>query len=252
MDLAEYERIDPHFDVVVDGKTIVYATPNRTTRSRVETLFTKEPVTIEWLATLAADDVLVDVGANVGMYSIWAAKVHGARVWAFEPESQNYALLNRNIAKNGLDGRVKAYCLALSDRAGCAELYLSAFMAGTSVHSYGEKVDFKLEPMQPAHTQGCVSETLDALVASGAVPQPTHIKIDVDGIEHKIVAGAQAVLRDRRLRSMLIEVNQNLEPHRAMVRSLEQDGWRYDRAQVAAAERKQGTFKGVAEYVFVR
>ena len=90
------------------------------------------------------------------------------------------------------------------------------------------------------------------LVGSGAVPQPTHVKIDVDGIEHRIVAGAQAVLRDRRLRSLLIEVNHNLEPHRAMVRALAADGWQYDPAQVAAAERKQGTFQGVAEYVFRR
>jgi FkbM family methyltransferase len=252
MDLAEYEQINPHFTIVVGDRTIVYATPNRTTRARAETLFTKEPVTIDWLATLGPGDVLVDVGANVGMYSILAAKLHGARVFAFEPESQNYALLNRNIAQNRLDALVKAYCLALSDRAGCSELYLSSFMVGASVHSYGEMVDFRLEPMQPAHRQGCVAETLDALVGSGAVPQPTHVKIDVDGIEHKVVAGAQAVLRDRRLRSLLIEVNHNLEPHRAMVRALAADGWQYDPAQVAAAERKQGTFQGVAEYVFRR
>jgi len=252
MDLAEYERLNPRCEVEWEGKTVVYATPNQATRWRVETLFTKEPVTMAWLGSFGPEDVLVDVGANVGMYSIWAAAQRGARVYAFEPESQNYALLNRNIALNGLNGRVHAYCLALSDAAGCSELHLSSLMAGASMHSYGEKLDFKLEPMQPAYSQGCVSATLDALVAEGALPQPTRIKIDVDGIEHRVIGGARAVIADRRLHSILIEVNQNLEAHRAMVRRLTEDGWRYDPAQVAAADHRQGALKGLAEYVFHR
>jgi FkbM family methyltransferase len=252
MNLEEYEQLNPHCEVEWEGRTVLYATPNRGTRWRVETLFTKEPATIAWLGTFTPEDILADVGANVGMYSIWAAAQRGARVCAFEPESQNYALLNRNIALNRLAERVRAYCLALSDRAGCSELHLSEFAAGSSLHSYGEKVDYKLEPMQPAFSQGCVSVTLDELVAQGAVPQPTRLKIDVDGLEHKVVEGARAVIADRRLRSMLIEVNQNLEVHRAMVRALTDAGWRHDPAQVAAAERKQGAMQGLAEYVFQR
>jgi hypothetical protein len=97
-----------------------------------------------------------------------------------------------------------------------------------------------------------VAATLDALVAGGALPQPTHLKIDVDGLEHRVVAGAGAVLRDPRLRLVQVEINQNLAEHRAIVAALAAGGWRYDPAQVAAAERRQGDFKGLAEYVFRR
>lgn len=252
MDLSQYQQLNPRCELSWQGKTVVYATPNEMTRWRAESLFEKEPVTIQWMSRLGPDDVLADIGANVGMYAIWAAGIAGARVYAFEPESQNYALLNRNIALNGLGERVKAYCLALSDAPGCSELHLSEFLAGGSCHSYGERVDFRLRPSRPAFSQGCVAARLDDLVAAGVLPQPTHLKIDVDGFEHKVVAGAARTVRDRRLRSMIIEVNPALEPHRRLLDELHGVGYRWDDAQVAAATRKDGTFKGVAEYVFVR
>ncbi|HYG55733.1 MAG TPA: FkbM family methyltransferase [Burkholderiales bacterium] len=252
MDLAQYEALNPRCEVQWQGRTVVYATPNRAAHWRVETLFTKEPVTIEWMSRLGADDVLADVGANMGLYSIWAAKIGGARVWAFEPESQNFALLNRNIHLNALGERVKAFCLGLSDRSGYSELHLSELCAAGSCHSLGERVDFNLKPVTPAFSQGCAAATLDELVASGAMPQPTHVKIDVDGFEHKVVAGARRTVRDPRLRSLLIEINPGLEEHRSLLRELAEAGFRWDEAQVAAARRKSGAFAGLAEYVFVR
>jgi len=250
--LEEYEKLNPRCELTHNGVSIVYATPNKHTRWRVDSLFDKEPVTIAWIGAFAPTDVLVDVGANVGMYTIWAAKTRGIRVFAFEPEAQNYALLNRNIALNGLGDSVKAYCLAMSDRPGYSELHLSEMMIGGSCHSLGEQVDFRHQPMRPAFSQGCVAAKIDDLVASGLIPVPNHIKIDVDGFEPKVISGAAAVLRERALRSLLIEVNQNLSDHLEMVEQLVALGFSFDREQVAAAERKSGPFKGCAEYVFRR
>ena len=235
-----------------DLRRVVYATPNSLTRARVESLFTKEPSTIAWIASFAPGEVLDDVGANVGMYTIWAAAARGTRVFAFEPEAQNYALLNRNILLNELGGRVTAYCAGLSDEAGVSELHLSDLTAGGSCHSVGEKVDFRHQAMQPAFSQGCIALRLDDLVAQGVVPMPQHIKIDVDDFEPKVVRGASQVLADPRLRSLSIEVNQNLEDHQEMLDDLHAAGFRYDRHQVEAAERRSGPFKGCAEYVFRR
>ena len=93
-----------------------YATPNKMCLWRAKTLATKEPSTIGWLDSLQPDAPLLDVGANVGMYSIYAAVVRRSRVFAFEPESQNYALLCRNIVLNEASGRIVAWSAALSDR----------------------------------------------------------------------------------------------------------------------------------------
>lgn len=250
--LDEYEKLNPHCELTHNGVKMLYVTPTTHTKWRVDSIFEKEPITIEWIGELAAGEVLIDVGANVGMYTIWAAKTRGARVFAFEPEAQNYALLNRNIALNGLGERVTAYCLALSDQPGYSLLHLSTLQVGGSGHSLGERVDFKHEPANPVFSQGCIAARLDDLVAEGVVTSPVHIKIDVDGFEPKVISGARRVLADRKLRSLLIEINQNLADHMQLVVELESLGFRFDPAQVAAAERKGGIFKGVAEYVFRR
>ena len=250
--LEQYEKLVPSCHVEHEGKTVSYLTPSSFLKWRVDSLFTKEPCTIEWIAQFRAGEVLVDVGANVGMYTVWAAKTRGVRVFAFEPGSQNYGLLNRNLMLNGLGESVKAYCLALSDAAGLSELHLASTDPGTSCHQLGEKVDHHHRPAKPRFSQGCVSARLDDLVRDGVVPPPQHIKIDVDGFEPKVIAGAAQVLRAPQTRSLLIEVNQNLPDHMQMVKELNALGFRHDAAQVARAERKEGDFKGCAEYVFHR
>jgi FkbM family methyltransferase len=250
--LEQYEKLNPRCEIEHAGKRMIYATPNTGTKWRVETIYTKEPCTLEWIAGFETGDVLVDVGANVGMYTIWAAVTKGARVFAFEPESQNYALLNRNILFNNLQDRVKAYCVGLADKQGLTDLYMATVSAGDSCHSVGEALDYKHEPLPVVFRQGCVAFRLDDLVSCGVVPVPSHIKIDVDGIEPKVVAGARETISNPSVRSLLIEVNKNLLDHCAMVRDLGDLGFRYDPAQVDRAVRKDGQFKGVAEYVFKR
>ncbi len=215
-------------------------------------MFTKEPDTIEWIRGFQPGEVFIDIGANVGMYSIWAAKTRGVRTFAFEPESQNYALLCRNIAMNGLMDHVVAYCLALSDSAGYSLLHLSQFKLGSSCHSFGEKVDHQLAHRDTQLSQGCVAATLDALVADGVLPAPNHIKIDVDGLEHKVLTGCRSVLGDARLKSVLVEINTNLAPHRQIIADMKALGFGFSAEQAALAQRSEGAFKGVGNYVFRR
>ena len=231
---------------------VVYVTPNLFTKWRVDSLFEKEPDTIEWIRGFQPGEVFVDIGANVGMYTIWAAKTRGVRTFAFEPESQNYALLYRNIVMNGLSENVVAYCLALSDTAGYSLLHLSQFQLGGSCHSFGEKIDHNLKHRDTRLSQGSISTTLDSLVADGVVPMPNHIKIDVDGLEHKVLAGCRSVLADRRVKSVLVEINTNLEQHRKIIADMQAIGFRFSEQQVAQAQRTEGAFKGVGNYVFQR
>jgi FkbM family methyltransferase len=250
--LEEYEKLVPACHVAHDGVDVAYYTPNSFLKWRADSLFSKEPCTIEWIAEFRRGEVLVDVGANVGMYTVWAAKTRGVRVYAFEPEAQNYSILNQNLVMNGLGGQVTAYCAALSDAAGFSELHLATLQAGGSCHQLGERVDYKHEPMQPKFSQGCISARLDDLVREGIVAQPDHLKIDVDGFEPKVVAGAAQVLRNAKLRSVLVEINQNLPDHMEVVAELGRLGFRHDPRQVERVLRREGQFKGCGEYVFRR
>ena len=250
--LEQYEALAPHH-VVYDGTTpVLYATPNVFTKWRVDSLFTKEPDTIAWIGGFEPGDVFVDIGANVGMYTIWAAKTRGVRTFSFEPESQNYALLCRNIVMNGLGENVVAYCVALSDTAGYSLLHLSQFQIGGSCHSFGEKIDHRLEHRDSKLSQGCISTTLDKLVADGVLPMPNHIKVDVDGLEHKVLAGCRGALADQRLKSVLVEINTNLDQHRRIIADMQALGFTFSEQQVIAAQRTEGEFKGVGNYVFRR
>lgn len=235
-----------------DGRTLHFQTPNTMTRWRVESLFTKEPDTIAWLQAMKPGEVLVDIGANVGMYTIFGAVCRGVKVHAFEPESQNYALLNANIALNRLSAQVMAYPLALSDRMGADALYLSDFSAGGSCHSFGEQVGFDLQPRGSAFTQGAFSVTLDQLVESGTVPVPDHVKMDVDGFEHKVIAGARKTLQQPRVQTVLVELNTHLPEHQGAIEELQRLGFGYDPQQVQGALRASGAFEGVGEFIFRR
>jgi FkbM family methyltransferase len=229
----------PCLEIEVDGRKLRYVESNRLAGKRVTSIFSKEPTTIPWLETFGEDDVLVDIGANVGMYSIYSAAVTGCRVYAFEPESLNYAELNKNIFVNGLHGRVVAYNLAMSDVAEVGALYLGAFGYAYSHHDFnentwtedkhfGEKVTAKDRRL----LQGCASESLDRLVASGAIPAPSHIKIDVDGLEHRVFAGMRETLTSSSLKSVLIEIDHKNPGCEEIIETMLGDGWRVSMDQL--------------------
>lgn len=250
--IEQYEALTP-IVVVRDGATeVTYCTPNRATKWRADTLFAKEPDTIEWIRSFAPNEMMVDIGANVGMYTIWAAKTRGTRVYAFEPESQNFALLYKNIMLNGLAGVVTGFCAALTDKEEVSLLHLSTFEVGGSCHSFGERVNFRLQPHEFAYAQGCFSTTLDNLVARGVVPVPNHIKIDVDGLEHRVLAGCQSTLKDARVKSVLVEINTNVTEHRRTLDEMAALGFTCSAKQVADAIRREGPFKGIGNHVFRR
>jgi FkbM family methyltransferase len=250
--LEEYERLNPRSEIEHEGVRMVFATPSTFTRWRVESIYEKEPWTLEWIAGFRPGEILLDCGANVGMYTIWAAATRRVRVYAFEPEAQNYALLNRNVLLNQLSDLVRAYCMGLADEPGLTTLHIADLRVGGSCHAVGQALDFEHQPLNAVFAQGCAAQTVDELVRSRQIPAPDHIKIDVDGFEPKVIAGARATLADAAVKSLLIETNPNLDDHRQMVRTLNALGFRHDPAQVARAERKDGPYKGVAEYVFKR
>ncbi len=228
----------PILEATRNGATVKFFATSSTVKFRVESLFTKEPVTIEWLERMKPGEVLVDVGANIGGYSLWAAR-RGVRVFAFEPAAKNYDSLCANIRLNRLEDKVVAYCAALSSALGLGMLRLSSQEVGAACHQLQQNGD-----------QGCVTLTLDELVQHGHLPTPDHVKIDVDGVEPEIIEGARDTLA--RVKSVLVEVNEKSERHQLMVKILEHLGLGFQPHQVDQARRREGSFANYAEYLFTR
>jgi FkbM family methyltransferase len=200
-------RILPTMRVSDRGREFTLACPTEIARYRAATFFTKEPATIKWIDGMNPGETFFDIGANIGIYSLYAAS-RGLRVYAIEPEAQNFALLNRNIALNHLDDLTTALNLAVSDREAIDHLCVTKVESGSSLHNLGEAVDYAGRAFVPAMRQGVLSVQLDSFLERFPDAFPTHLKIDVDGIEAKIIAGADKTLADRRLRSLLIELSE--------------------------------------------
>lgn len=182
--------------------------PNDLCAWRAETLLTKEPETIEWIETFAENSIFWDIGANVGLYSLYAA-LRGVNVLAFEPSAFNYYVLNRNIEANKLDNRILAFCIAFSDQSVLDHFCLATTETGGAMNSFGAALDFEGKPYIPAFRQGMLGYNVDEFMRRFNPPFPNHIKIDVDGLENKIIRGAENVLKDLRLQSLLIELEED-------------------------------------------
>ena len=254
--LKEYENFDPKCTIEVEDKKITFQTPNRLTRWRVDTLLTKEPHTIDWLNEIGPKETLLDIGANVGMYSIYAGAVRGATVIALEPESQNYSILNMNIRLNKLDHLIAAYCIGVSDRDTFDYIFMSNLMAGDANHAVGEPLNMDLQSFSKSieFAQGCITYKIDSLVEDNKLPVPDYVKIDVDGFEHKVVEGAKKTLSNKKVKSVIIEINPKLLEHLAAIELLKDLGFKFSQDQVnkAAERNKGGIFEGMSEYVFRR
>src|SRR5207247_117949 len=88
------------------GVELTFAVPNTINHFRSTTFANKEPETLEWIDRMDRDSILWDIGANVGLYTCYAAMARGCKVFAFEPSVFNLALLAQNTFLNGLDRKV--------------------------------------------------------------------------------------------------------------------------------------------------
>ncbi|MBF0489177.1 MAG: FkbM family methyltransferase [Candidatus Omnitrophica bacterium] len=241
--------LNPTLSVSKENVNYVFSCPNELTRWRVETYFTKEPETIEWINSFKEGDVLFDIGANIGLYSIYAAK-KGINVIAFEPESQNYALLNKNIYMNQCQNNVMCLNIALSDTDSIDYLYLPLFGAGGAINCLGSPMDENGELYNPIFKQGVVANSLDNFLLKSKF-FPTHIKIDVDGIEPRVIKGAENTMKDQRLKSISIELNEELKDHLAIIENLRLKGFDLLHKKHSGMFDSGKYFK-IFNYVFVR
>jgi FkbM family methyltransferase len=166
----------------------------------------KEPFTIEWIhRCIRGGDVFYDIGANVGAYSLVAAKKPGggARVVAFEPVYATVATLCANIVLNDAAGSVTPIPVALSNTTGLVGFGLHNLEPGAARHVVGTRPPDD-EPV--LYEQPAMTFRLDDLVEHLRLPAPTHVKLDVDGAELAVLEGASAILASPTLQSMLVEV----------------------------------------------
>src|ERR1039457_122569 len=135
-------------------------------------------------ARVASSDIVFDIGANAGFYTLLASVLVGpqGRVFAFEPDPRNVRYLKEHLWINRIKN-VSVVEAAVADSDGTAN-----FDAGPNLS------------MGHLAADGCIAVRtvcLDAMVQSGELPAPDYIKVDVEGAEVQVLHGASKVLSDR-------------------------------------------------------
>jgi FkbM family methyltransferase len=211
-----------------------------------------EPV-VKWIESFGVDDVFYDVGANTGALSLLAAQVHKGRVpiIAFEPAFDTFGALVRNVFANDFAMAITPLHVALFDRTGIEPLHRSSLGGGTALHAVGEAIDYRRQPFIPVAVEHVLAFRLDDLVRTCALPLPTRLKLDVDGFENKVLAGATEVLTSSRcdVYTELVEAHER-DPHpREVVAWLQ--GLGYELAQ-EVDHRPAGEYPRMVDALFVR
>lgn len=148
-----------------------------------------------------AGDGVLDLGAHVGVFTTLLASRVGAagRVYAVEPAPRNLELLERNLDRNGFAARVTLAKCAVSDYCGTGGLREDA--AGR---------DWGGVSLAPGGAGGCgpvVVKTIDALWREWGRPRLAFVKMDVEGAEPAVLAGARELLAGAPPRLWVVEFN---------------------------------------------
>ena len=196
------------FEYKKENKVYFFHTPNWLTEYRARTLLSKEPETISWIESFPPSSVLYDIGANIGLYSIYAAKSKNCRVLAFEPSFLNLELLFRNVQTNNLQDRITIIPLSLSNSTKIENFYMQEGdnTWGGAHNSSGSTVTQDGRFMEKYVISSQIAISLDLLVEVFKLPTPNYVKIDVDGLENLILQGALKSLS--KATGILIEVDE--------------------------------------------
>ena len=149
--------------------------------------------------------MLWDIGANVGLYSVYAAKSKHCRVFAFEPSVFNLELLARNVYINDLSDKICLVPIALSDTRGSNKLSMSTTEWGGALSTFGQSFGWDGKAMKNVFSFQTLGLSMTDAVHLLGLPQPDYIKMDVDGIEHFILKHGGAVLE--KTKGILVEIN---------------------------------------------
>ncbi|MDY6969976.1 MAG: FkbM family methyltransferase [Spirochaetota bacterium] len=177
---------------------------------RKDTFWDKEPETLNWIESFENGEIFYDVGANIGIYSLYAASLFPQMdIYAFEPFKINYDRLFINVELNQYS-RIYPFLTAISDEVKIVDFYTKSNVAGSSGGQLYAPVSDKGRIFKSSDVLEVITTTLDSFTdrfLSKNNEEPTYIKIDVDGLEHKIVLGMEKVLKMNKLQSILIEIN---------------------------------------------
>ena len=171
------------------------------------TFCNKERSTIDWIKKYYQEgDVIFDIGANIGAVSLISAEyLQKCKVYAFEPLPTTFSMLFKNIMENQYGHKITPLNMALSDKLGVDNFFLSSVDAGSSGHSVSRGMPKGEQSF--CNKLEVFTTTMDYLIKDYNINYPNHLKIDVDGCDYEVLLGGELTLSNNALQTILIERN---------------------------------------------
>ena len=187
------QMLDPRFKTHIDGQELQFRTGNGRLLWRAKTLLTEEPLMISWIKAMSPNDVVLDVGANVGMYTVPIAQ-RVKKIYACELDPLNIAILKENIVLNAVQQKVTVLPFACGSSAELVDVTFRDLAYGDALQLIdgGEDLGTRLE--QLSHVASIVQFSLDEIFIQLNLSFPNKIKIDVDGNEETVLRGLKGLL----------------------------------------------------------
>ncbi len=162
------------------------------------------------LEKVSGADVTMDVGANIGYYSVQFSRLTDGKVYSFEPMSYQYSVLKKNLELNGIENVIPVKRI-VSNTSGKKRIYYSGpdnTGASSLVKKSGEYEDVQ-------------AITIDDYCDEQKIAQVDLMKIDVEGHEMDVLMGMSGCLRQQRVRHLFVEISgENLEKAGSSVQEL--------------------------------
>jgi len=233
----------------IRGEKILNIISNVYLSRAAKDLETMEPDTLNWIDRFESESVFYDVGASTGPFSLYAAVKKQSQVIAFEPEAQNFSVLEKHhyLNREKLSKPIKSLNLALSNNVGLGNLFIFNYQPGAAMKILDKPIK-RLEKNEftPSHVQTVIKDRLDDIIKRYNLPFPNYIKIDVDGSELDVVEGAIHTLSDPHIRSVLIEIEDTDEKNLPIIKKMEDYGFQIE-------EKNQlENYEGLFNYIFTK
>lgn len=192
------QMLNPLVSVKFDSVVYRFRTGNGRLLWRAKGLLEEEPLMISWVRSMVPNDVVLDIGANVGMYSILIAN-RTKMVYSCELDPLNIAILKENIHLNGLLEKVKIIPLACGLKTEMVSVKFRSLSYGDALQLIegGDEKQYSGSHLEKsAHSFSVLQGSLDILFEDANLVKPNKIKIDVDGNELAILGGARGLISE--------------------------------------------------------
>ena len=227
----EFIQNESYKKIQILNQKINFFIPNQLVEWRVDTFHTKEPETLDWIDTFdkSGDFIFWDIGANIGLYSIYNSLKHKkSQTISFEPSTSNLRVLSRNISINNLFDRIKIFTVPLTKGENKFLIMKEGeFQEGGALNSFGENFDFEGKKFSSKMNYQIYGTNINYLIDNKILDIPDYIKIDVDGIEHLILEGGNKYLSNKKIKSLSIEINENFtEQHEKVIEIMKKNDFK--------------------------